>query len=165
MADFVFRLKAEVATDEAIRRLQGFEGSVEDLNNEIKDLLDTTGKSTNDIRIGITTTEKGRGTITRVKNEVAGLDKAEQDRIRTLNKLTSTEQGSLQSLRQTLNVEKQLRNALLPGTAAYAERAARVSQLEAAVRRAQGIQDGSIAAIKAEGRALQEQISNHKFIY
>jgi len=160
MADFSFRLRADVSTEEARRRLQGLEGDVQELNKAIGDLTDSTGTSTNQLNIDIVTTEKGKGTIGRVTQQVVTLDKAEQDRIKTLQKKTSVEQGSLTSLRQSLNVEKQLKNALAPGTAAYQQRVDKIAQLEAAVRRAQGVQDGSVAAIRAEGKALLEQLNN-----
>lgn len=160
MADFSFRLKAEVSSEEAIRRLTGVTGTVEDLEAAIGDLVDTTGKSTNELRLDIVTAEKGKGTIARVTRETINLDKAQSDRIRTLKKLTGVEEGSLLSLRQSLNTNRQLRNALEPGTAAYEERVKVIQQLELAVRRASGIQDGSVAAYQAESRAIQEQLKN-----
>lgn len=107
---------------------------------------------------------KGKGTVREIRAGLTDLQRKEREFQRDLAKRTSVEKRSLTASRQRLAQARQELNSLNQNTAAYARQQKRVETLTRALQFRQGIQGGSVAALKAERNELLNYGANTELV-
>lgn len=153
---FEFDIKANVDLSELGSKLNAAKSEIERAR-----ILETVkaGKGQVSQKIVITAEGKERGlsdTLKVTKSSLDGLTKSARANVSEFKKLTNTQKGSALQIRNLVGYLKQQIASTRIGTKEYASYQQRLENATRAQLAAQGIQQGSIAALQAEASTLRQ---------
>ena len=153
-------IRLEVGNVEAFKKAFAAAGdNIEEQAKVLARFQKQTGKGI-PVELEYTVKNRGKAEVRDIRVGIRQLTEEERKFRNELAKRTSTESKSLTATRQRLAQAKQVLNSLNQNTEAYARQQRRVERLNTVLQRRQGIQAGSVTALKGERNALLEFANN-----
>lgn len=161
--EILYSFKTEADFRGFQRESENFTGTLEEFIDLLKKFKATVGDAgkfvvTQEIKSKVS----GIVELGKLKGEYSDLEKGERKLIQTTKQKLKADQDSKNSIQQRLNQAKQELALMGRLSAGYAEQEQRVKALTLEYRRASGIQEGSVADIKAETQAIQQRLQNEQ---
>lgn len=126
-------------------------GFLDDLERQAR-----SGGKSRDVLINFDGKDKLSPTLDAVEDNLDGVTKGTKKLYGELKQLTKVEKGSITSLKQSLSQRKQELASLNKNSAAYTKTAQEVRKYQDALNKANGIQEGSIAALRQQAADLAD---------
>jgi len=134
------------ALEDRIKLVRKYGGEVADLNNATA-------------RLGIEAVVDGLPIFGKLEKALTDDEKAYRKLMQVIKDKTKADKDSVFAIRQTLSEAKQKLALMSKLNPKYTEQAIKVDALTSKHREAQGIQQGSVALIRLETKALQDQLN------
>lgn len=159
--DLVISFRTEAGAREFEKMADTIIGNAEEIAKTVTALGGTLGTVFGQERIlKLGVRVDGASQVVGVTKNLTELEKAERSLTKAIADRARADQGSLTSIRQALNQSKQHRDSLSQTGQAHADAAQKVKQYELALRRASGVEAGSIADIGFDSKDLEQRLRN-----
>ena len=159
--DLVISFRTEAGAREFEKMADTIIGNAEEIAKTVTALGGTLGTVFGQERIlKLGVRVDGASQVVGVTKNLTELEKAERSLTKAIADRARADQGSLTSIRQALNQSKQYRDSLSQTGQAHADAAQKVKQYELALRRASGVEAGSIADIGFDSKDLEQRLRN-----